>query len=73
MATQNEIIDLFPVPKPLQTTDFLVPKPLPGVTPASTAALREILKDNHDRFHCFFNDFGFHKYAFVLYKRIHIR
>ncbi len=57
----NEPIELFPDPKPVQSADFPVPRPLPGFTPASTATVREILQDQHKRFHCFFNDRGFHK------------
>jgi hypothetical protein len=39
----------------------LVPIHWPGISPESTAALREVLKDNHERWHAFFNDHGFHK------------
>ncbi|KAF9555920.1 hypothetical protein CPC08DRAFT_765575 [Agrocybe pediades] len=34
----------------------------PDVTPASTAAIQRILKDNHLRHHVFFNDKGFHNH-----------
>ena len=39
----------------------LSPRVWAGITPSSTKALVEILKDNHDRWTIFFNDKGFHK------------
>ncbi|KAF5347788.1 hypothetical protein D9756_010256 [Leucocoprinus leucothites] len=67
MSTQangkNEGIELFPVPQPVQSADLPTPRPLPGVTPASTAALREVLEDDYKRHHCFFNEFGFHNHV----------
>lgn len=62
---KNEGIELFPVPVPLQSTNLPVPRPLPGITPASTAALREVLHANNRQFHCFFNDKGFHKCVYM--------
>jgi hypothetical protein len=32
------------------------PTPNAGITPESTATLRRLLKENHKRFHIFFND-----------------
>ncbi|KAJ3561719.1 hypothetical protein NP233_g10022 [Leucocoprinus birnbaumii] len=67
MSTQangkNEGIELFPVPKTIQSTDLPTSRPLPGVTPASTAALREVLEDDYKRHHCFFNNIGFHNHT----------
>lgn len=56
--------------------DFLFPTPaappnlaatarLPGITPQTVEALKRVLKDNHERWHIFFNDRRFHKYVFV--------
>ncbi|OSD00411.1 hypothetical protein PYCCODRAFT_1414510 [Trametes coccinea BRFM310] len=39
------------------------PRRLPGATPESTAALLNTLKDNHVKWHIFFNDKGFHNHA----------
>lgn len=58
----------------LTKTDFLFPNPSsppstlspyhwPGVSPESTQALRDVLKDNHERWHIFFNDKGFHNHT----------
>ncbi|KAF9446677.1 hypothetical protein P691DRAFT_794239 [Macrolepiota fuliginosa MF-IS2] len=35
----------------------------PGISPGSTQALREVLKDNHERWHIIFNDKGFHNHS----------
>jgi hypothetical protein len=59
MSTSTD--DLFPVPSSPPST--LIPIHWPGISPESTAALREVLKDNHERWHAFFNDHGFHKYV----------
>ncbi|KXN91317.1 Oxidoreductase AflY [Leucoagaricus sp. SymC.cos] len=59
---KNAETDPFPVPRPIQSIDLPTPKPLPGVTPASTATLREVLSDNHKCFHCFFNEKGFNNH-----------
>ncbi|KAG6856964.1 hypothetical protein H0H87_011634 [Tephrocybe sp. NHM501043] len=56
----TSITDLFPIPSSPPST--LVPKRWPGITPESTDALREVLKDNHTRWHIFFNDSGFHNH-----------
>lgn len=64
MSSQSngkELFELFPAPTSIHSTEFPVPRPLPGVTPSSTATLQEILHDDYKRFHCFFNYMGFHK------------
>ncbi|KAF8063382.1 hypothetical protein FPV67DRAFT_1506313 [Lyophyllum atratum] len=61
MASDNSITDLFPIPSSPPST--LVPKRWPGINPESTATLREVLKDNHQRWHIFFNDMGFHNHS----------
>jgi len=53
--------DLFPAPSPPPST--ISPTVWPGVSPTSTAALQRVLKDNHQKWHIFFNDKGFHKYV----------
>lgn len=56
--------------------DFLFPAPplslsrrtqvfYPGTNAASTVALRKILKDNHAKWHVFFNEKRFHKYVCI--------
>jgi hypothetical protein len=50
---------LFPDPSPPPST--LSPTTWPGISPEATAVLRRVLKDNHERFHIFFNEKGFHK------------
>ncbi|KAG6908240.1 hypothetical protein DXG01_005633 [Tephrocybe rancida] len=62
-TSDKSIADLFPVPSSPPST--LVPKRWPGISLESTATLREVLKDNHERWHIFFNDSGYHKYAFL--------
>lgn len=50
-------------PTPALSPHPLSPPRLPGISPQSTDALKDVLKDNHQRWHVFFNDMGFHKYA----------
>jgi len=57
----TSIDDLFPIPS--SPSSNLIPLHWPGVNPESVAALREVLKDNHERWHAFLNDQGFHKYV----------
>ncbi|GLB42754.1 putative protein of unknown function (DUF4243) [Lyophyllum shimeji] len=52
----NVPLELFPVPS--SPASPLIPRPWPGISPESTAALREVLQDNHTRWHIFFNDIG---------------
>ncbi|XP_006457260.1 hypothetical protein AGABI2DRAFT_212589 [Agaricus bisporus var. bisporus H97] len=56
-------MELFPDPKPFRSLDLPDSTPLPGATEESTATLRECLKDNHKRWHTFFNDRGFHNHT----------
>ncbi|KAB5591157.1 Oxidoreductase AflY [Ceratobasidium theobromae] len=54
---------LFPAPTFSPASDSpSAPKPNPGITPESTAALRRLLVENHKRFHVFFNDMHFHNH-----------
>jgi hypothetical protein len=50
---------LFPTPSLPPST--LAPYHWPGISPESTQALKDVLKDNHERWHIFFNDKGYHK------------
>ena len=50
---------LFPVPS--QAPTFQAPARFPGTLPDTVAALQRTLKDNHVKWHAFFNDLGFHK------------
>ncbi|KAF8710135.1 hypothetical protein AX14_013430 [Amanita brunnescens Koide BX004] len=45
--------DLFPAPRPERSP--VSPAVLPGADPQTTATLVNILKDNHDRWHCYFD------------------
>ncbi|KAH9849117.1 hypothetical protein C2E23DRAFT_840918 [Lenzites betulinus] len=51
----------FPLPSAVHSPPF--PARVPGVTPASGAALVKTLKDNHVKWHAFFNERGFHNHA----------
>jgi len=61
MSTHEKLNDLFPTPSlpPSQ----LSPQRLPGATLESLAALQDVLKDNHQRHHIYYNDTRFHKYV----------
>jgi hypothetical protein len=50
---------LFPAPQPPPSA--LAPERWPGISPESTDALLRTLRANHEQWHCFFNDKGFHK------------
>ncbi|CDO68531.1 hypothetical protein BN946_scf184998.g28 [Trametes cinnabarina] len=52
---------LYPPPSHAPSTQ--APRRLPGATPDSTAALLNTLRDNHVKWHVFFNDKGFHNHA----------
>ncbi|KAJ3784471.1 hypothetical protein GGU10DRAFT_357737 [Lentinula aff. detonsa] len=60
-STENANIDLFPAPSSI-LPHGLSPARWPGRTPESTVALRELLQENHERWHIFFNDIGFHNH-----------
>ena len=61
-------------PTMTSTLDFLFPTPSAppsplspshgsGISPQSTGALQKVLKDNHERWHIFFNERHFHKFV----------
>ncbi|KJA17353.1 hypothetical protein HYPSUDRAFT_57785 [Hypholoma sublateritium FD-334 SS-4] len=52
---------LFPAPSLPKSA--LSPSHFPGISPESTQTLQEILKDNHVRWHVFYNEEGFHNHA----------
>lgn len=60
-TAQQKLDELFPAPSlpPSQ----LSPQRLPGANLESLAALQDVLKDNHQRYHIFHNDTRFHKYV----------
>ena len=60
-ASAEKLDALFPTPRPSPPTDF-APDRHPGWDSDSTETVLELLKDNHKRWHIFFNDRGFHKY-----------
>ena len=52
---------LFPTPG--LPPSVLSPTRFPGVSPESSTALQTVLKDNHVKWHIFFNEQRFHKYV----------
>ncbi|KAF8915039.1 hypothetical protein CPB85DRAFT_1218283 [Mucidula mucida] len=54
-------LDLFPAPS--QPPSLHSPSRLPGAGIASTKALLDVLKDNHEKWHIFFNDMRFHNHV----------
>ncbi|KAF8334300.1 uncharacterized protein EI90DRAFT_3051733 [Cantharellus anzutake] len=52
---------LWPLPTRAEWFDALVPVRLPGATHDSSKRLLELLKDNHKKYHMYFNYEGFHK------------
>ncbi|EAU83469.2 hypothetical protein CC1G_04725 [Coprinopsis cinerea okayama7 len=64
MTPSIEPFELFP--RPTRPASELRNLPLPsrlGRTPASTAALLDILKDNNDKWHIFFNNLKYHNHT----------
>jgi hypothetical protein len=62
--------ELFPLPS---VPSAVAPVRLPGVSPASGAALVETLKANHASFHLYFNDRHFHKCACFAFSSSSVR
>ncbi|KAK0499862.1 hypothetical protein EDD18DRAFT_1152953 [Armillaria luteobubalina] len=56
----SETIELFPTPS--STVSSLTPTFLPGANADSTLAMQNVLRDNHEKWHTFFNDRGFHNH-----------
>ncbi|THU98566.1 hypothetical protein K435DRAFT_777442 [Dendrothele bispora CBS 962.96] len=54
-------MQLFPIPS--QPPSAISPTPLPGVNPETIKAVQNVLNDNHERHHVFFNDRGFHNHV----------
>ncbi|KAH7922285.1 hypothetical protein BV22DRAFT_1131586 [Leucogyrophana mollusca] len=59
-VTDEKLDLLFPQPSPPPTS--LSPQRWPGISVESTAALLAVLKDNHKKYHIFFNNMGFHNH-----------
>lgn len=53
----------FLFPSPSLPPSALSPYQWPGISPESTQALKDVLKDNHKRWHIFFNEKGYHNHA----------
>ena len=62
-ATTADLDALFPIP-PADPPFPASPSKNPGYSAESTQTVLECLKDNHKRWHIFFNDLHFHKYVF---------
>ncbi|KAK0440239.1 hypothetical protein EV421DRAFT_1737318 [Armillaria borealis] len=56
----SDTLELFPVPS--SAASSLTPVFLPGADADSTLALQGVLRDNHDKWHIFFNDREFHNH-----------
>ena len=61
-AGNNALNALFPTPS---TPPALCPQRFPGITLEATSTLLDVLKENHTRWHIFFNEKGHHKYVLV--------
>ncbi|KAG8706831.1 hypothetical protein FRC09_002178 [Ceratobasidium sp. 395] len=60
---QGLLDKLFPAPSFASAfTSPSAPTPNAGITAESTATLQRLLKENHKRFHIYFNDRGFHNH-----------
>lgn len=65
MSSRKPTLDsLFPTPA--APPDLAAPARWSGITPKTVEVLKRVLKDNHERWHIFFNDRGFHKYVYIL-------
>ncbi|KAK0488034.1 hypothetical protein EDD18DRAFT_1321626 [Armillaria luteobubalina] len=56
----SNILELFPAPSSVASS--LTPVFLPGADADSTLAMQSVLRDNHDKWHIFFNDREFHNH-----------
>ncbi|KAI0367929.1 hypothetical protein BV20DRAFT_949395 [Pilatotrama ljubarskyi] len=59
--SSDKLDKLYPIPSHAPSAQS--PRRLPGATPESTEALLKTLKDNHFRWHIFFNEKHFHNHA----------
>ncbi|RPD56818.1 hypothetical protein L226DRAFT_492010 [Lentinus tigrinus ALCF2SS1-7] len=62
MSVKTTELDTF-FPLPSEAPSSRSPTRLPGITRASSEALVKTLKDDHVKWHAFFNDRGFHNHA----------
>ncbi|KAI0739632.1 hypothetical protein C8Q80DRAFT_1222030 [Daedaleopsis nitida] len=60
-VSDDTLNKLFPVPAPSPSPQ--APGRFPGITPDSTVALQSTLRENHTKWHIFFNDKRFHNHA----------
>ncbi|KAJ4501012.1 hypothetical protein C8R41DRAFT_280802 [Lentinula lateritia] len=60
-SSDTASFDLFPTPSSA-LPHALSPTWWPGNTPDSTAILRQLLQENHEKWHIFFNNIGFHNH-----------
>ena len=63
-ATAEQLDALFPTPPSSPPVSF-APTRNPGWDHRSTETVLELLKDNHKKWHIFFNDLKFHKYVLL--------
>ena len=63
-ATTEQLKALFPTPDTEDVSGVVRnPTRYPGWSSESVKGLLECMRDNHHRFHIFFNERGFHKYV----------
>lgn len=56
---------LFPLPSRPEPVWGQTPHPFPGVTAESSETLTELMNQNSERFHIYFNYKGYHKWVFI--------
>ncbi|KAG6377856.1 hypothetical protein JVT61DRAFT_14637 [Boletus reticuloceps] len=61
VTTHQKLDELFPAPS--HPPSLLSPQRLPGSTPESLAVLQNVLRDNHQRYHIFWNNTRFHNHV----------
>ena len=62
MSDQHTPDSLFPTPSP--PPSLFSPARWAGITPQTVQVLKKVLRDNHEKWHIFFNDRGFSKCVF---------
>jgi hypothetical protein len=67
LTANKDLEQLIPIPSVSNIPQ--APTPWPGVTAESASTVAALLRENHVKYHCFFNNDGFHKY-FVLFQLV---
>ena len=61
MSNKPTLDSLFPTPS--LPPSSISPARWAGVTPQTVQVLKRVLKDNHEKWHIYFNDIGYHRYV----------